>query len=68
MPNTRCCPMKVGDRVEKLEGYKWPGIVVAIFTNTNHERRVVVECDAEAVAGALHIYSPEQLRVINEDG
>ena len=53
--------MKLGDRVEKIEGSKWPGIVRAIFTTTAGEERVVVE---DAVRGALHIYDPAQIRVV----
>ncbi|MBO0717857.1 MAG: hypothetical protein J2P55_11055 [Rhizobiales bacterium] len=56
--------LKLKDRVEKVSGYRWPGVVVAIFQNTQGETRIVVECDAEAVKGALHIYSPDQVRVI----
>lgn len=57
--------LKLGDRVEKVTGYKWPGVVVAIFKNLQGERRIVVECTAEAVTGALHIYSPGQLVKLN---
>jgi len=53
--------MQIGDHVEKISGYKWPGVIVADFTTTAGKRRLVVECTAEAVAGALHIYAPEQL-------
>jgi hypothetical protein len=56
--------MKLGDRVEKVEGYKSPGIVRAIFTTTAGEERVVVECTSDAVRGALHIYDPAQIRVV----
>ena len=52
---------RVGDRVEKASGYKWPGVVVSVFrTRAGHER-IVVECTVPEVAGALHIYSPSQL-------
>lgn len=53
--------MKIGDRVHKTKGYKWPGIIVADFTNLAGQRRIVVECTVPEVAGALHIYIPEQL-------
>lgn len=53
--------MKIGDRVEKIRGYRWPGEVRAVFTNKAGETRVVVECTVPEVAGALHIYSPDQL-------
>jgi len=58
--------MKVGDKVEKIGGYKWPGVVVAVFLTTKHQVRVVVECTAPEVAGALHIYNVHQLQVIDE--
>lgn len=53
--------MQIGDKVEKRKGYRWPGVVVAIFTNLKGETRIVVECTVPEVAGALHIYNPEQL-------
>lgn len=52
---------EVGDRVEKPCGYKWPGVVVAVFETTTGVRRYVVECTVPEVAGALHIYAPNQL-------
>lgn len=57
--------MKPGDRVEKTKGYRWPGVVVASFSTIKGDHRVVVECRAPEVAGALHIYSPDQLRVVD---
>jgi hypothetical protein len=53
---------RVGDKVEKKKGYRWPGEVRAVFTSKAGVTRVVVECTARAVAGALHIYAPEQLQ------
>jgi len=53
--------IKVGDRVEKVTGYKWPGEVRAIFNTIAGEPRLVVECIAPGVEGALHIYNPGQL-------
>jgi hypothetical protein len=55
--------MNIGDRVEKIKGYRWPGVVVAVFKTVRGETRVVVECIVPAVRGALHIYAPEQLRL-----
>lgn len=52
---------KVGDKVEKVKGYRWPGEVVASFVTLQGEYRVVVECTVPEVAGALHIYAPEQI-------
>ncbi|MGJ4952993.1 hypothetical protein [Bradyrhizobium sp. SZCCHNPS1003] len=57
--------MKVGDKVEKIKGYKWPGVVVSTFSTLKGEPRLVVECTVPEVAGALHIYNPEQLRLID---
>jgi hypothetical protein len=51
----------VGDRVAKVNGYKWPGIVVCRFQTLAGETRVVVECTVPEVAGALHIFAPDQL-------
>lgn len=55
---------KPGDYVEKAIGYKWPGVIVASFSTTKGEHRLVVECTVPEVAGALHIYSPGQLRLV----
>lgn len=52
---------KVGDHVQKAAGYKWPGVVVSMFKTLSGKQRVVVECTVPEVAGALHIYSLEQL-------
>lgn len=51
----------IGDYVQKTKGYKWPGIVVAVFYTANGSLRYVVECTVPEVAGALHIYNEEQL-------
>lgn len=56
--------MKVGDTVEKIAGYRWPGVVVSIFTTLSGQQRIVVECTVPEVAGALHIYSSEQIRKV----
>lgn len=51
----------VGDVVEKVSGYKWPGVVVAKFSTLSGEVRYIVECTVPEVSGALHIYSEKQL-------
>jgi hypothetical protein len=56
---------KIGDKVEKFSGYKWPGVVVAVFDTLAGERRVVVECTTPEVAGALHIYNEKQLTLVD---
>jgi len=54
----------IGDKVEKTSGYKWPGVVVAVFHTLSGERRVVVECTVPEVSGALHIYNETQITKI----
>lgn len=56
---------RVGDKVEKINGYKWPGVIVAVFETLEKETRVVVECTVPGVDGALHIYNPDQLRLLD---
>ena len=52
---------QVGQKVEKVSGYRWPGVVVAVFTTLGGAERYVVECTVPEVAGALHIYAPNQI-------
>ena len=59
--------MKTGDRVQKIKGYKWPGIIVADFTTLQGHRRLVVECTSPDIAGALHIYNEDQLQVLPQE-
>jgi hypothetical protein len=56
-----------GDRVRKVKGYKYPGVVVAAFTNLRGDWRYVVECTVDEVAGMLHIYNEEQLEAAGEE-
>lgn len=56
--------MKVGDKVIKTNGYKWPGVIVAKFKTLVGETRYVVECTVPEVAGALHIYQANQIKVV----
>lgn len=60
-------PLQVGDKVQKIKGYEWPGVVVSVFENLKGQTRIVVECTVPEVAGALHIYSPEQLKFVIPD-
>lgn len=63
---------KVGDKVSKVEGYKFDGIVVSTFETTRGENRIVVELPEN---GMLHIFNPKQFtpdtrnmsNVINKD-
>jgi hypothetical protein len=58
-------PLMLGDRVEKVSGYKWPGIVISVFYTSELELRFVVECTVPEVKGALHIYNRNQLRRVD---
>ncbi len=49
----------VGDRVDKREGYKFPGTVVSRFTTSAGGLRFVVEMD---FYGLLHIFNGKQLK------
>jgi hypothetical protein len=53
--------MKPGDHVELNSDLRWPGIVLAVFTNRSGEKRVVVEHTTNGVAGSLRIYDPDEL-------
>ena len=59
--------IKIGDRVEKVSGYKYPGIIVAKFNKIDSgEERFVVECTASIVSGMLHIFRENQLKKVKE--
>ncbi len=53
--------MKVGEGVEKIKGYRWPGVVVAEFMTLSGQLRYVLECTVPEVPGALHINSPDKI-------
>jgi len=59
--------MKVGDKVRKIKGYQFKGIVVAVFQNSKGQVRVVVEHEGsqtESSGGMLHIFNTNQLQII----
>jgi hypothetical protein len=53
---------KVGDKIYKPKGYKFPGTVVAVFLTTSGEKRVVAELNDN---GMLHIFSETQIELEN---
>ena len=65
--------INIGDKVEKIGGYKYPGIVVAKFTKINLtvaadvRERFVVECTEPAVSGMLYIFREGQLKKVEEE-
>jgi hypothetical protein len=58
--------LRIGDRIKKVSGYKYPGVVVSVFRNLKGEDRYVVECSVPEVAGMLHIYNRNQLEKVGE--
>ena len=54
---------KVGDKVNKVSGYSFPGTVVSVFTTTTGKIRLVVEMDNY---GLLHIFNEDGLIKTNE--
>lgn len=56
--------MLIGKPVKKVGGsFQHTGVVVAEFTTTAGEPRIVLEFDAP-ICGMLHIYRPDQVEVI----
>lgn len=58
------CLLKLGDKVNKASGYRFPGTIVAVFENLKGETRYVVEMDGY---GLLHIFNGGQLVTTNEE-
>lgn len=56
--------MRIGDQVEKLQGYKWPGEIVSLFKTKNGDQRVVVECTSPDVLGEMRVFRPSELLVV----
>ena len=56
--------MEIGDKVKKISGYGFPGIIVAKFKKIDPTQvRYVVECTEPAVSGILHIFRHNQLKL-----
>lgn len=52
---------KIGDKVNKINGYKFPGTVVACFYTLAGKERYVVEMNEY---GLLHIFNGDQLELM----
>ena len=62
--------MKIGDKVKKVKGYKFEGVIVAAFkTTTGLDRFVVEHTDSQTdeSSGMLHIFNGKQLEAIEEE-
>ena len=51
---------KIGDKVDKVKGYQFPGTVVSAFETTDGRERLVVEMEN---FGLLHIFNENQLEL-----
>lgn len=51
----------INDRVQKVKGYRFPGIIVGKAATLADKTRYVVEADHPEFAGMLHIYAGDQL-------
>jgi len=56
--------MKIGDKVTKPKGYKYPGVIVAVFTTLAGDTRYVVEATGEEYKGMLHIFNGDQIEEV----
>jgi hypothetical protein len=61
MPREDIAHHELGQKVQKLDGYKYPGIIVSVFTTTEGKIRYVVEADHPDFRGMLHIFTDAQL-------
>jgi hypothetical protein len=52
----------VGDVVQSVSGYRWPGVVVARFETLAGNARVVIEGTVTHKSGCLDICIPAQIR------
>lgn len=50
---------KIGDQINKIKGYPFPGEVRSVFANKNGDRRLVVE--STVLPGMLHIFNEDQM-------
>jgi len=59
--------MIVGDKITKIKGYAFDGVVVAVFKNTKGQIRIVAEhlgSQTDESGGMLHIFSDTQLKKV----
>lgn len=59
---------KIRDKVRKLKGYNFIGVVVSVFNNLSGEERLVIELVNKCCGNGdkmLHIFNPEQVEIIN---
>lgn len=59
--------INVNDKVRKIKGYPYPGIVVSKFETTAGKTRYVVESTSKDTVGMLHIFNASQLEVLDSE-
>jgi len=59
---------QIGQQVQKIKGYKFPGVVIGVCKKTDGRVLYCVECTAEGAAGMCHIFGEADLEVTNDHG
>jgi hypothetical protein len=60
-PNDMIFHHFVGQTVQKIKGYKYPGIILVAFKTLDGKARYVVEADHPDFRGMLHIFSDNDI-------
>lgn len=55
--------IEVNDRVVKVKGYPFYGVIVSKFYTTNGNLRYVVEATGSGYQGMLHIFNEHQIQL-----
>lgn len=55
----------IGDAVQKVKGYKFPGIIIGTATKLDGRLLYLVECTAEGAAGVCHIFGESDIEFSN---
>jgi len=58
---------KIGDKVQKRKGYRFPGVIIGHFQKLDGSIRYAVECVAHEAEGIIHIYSTKDLEERTND-
>jgi hypothetical protein len=61
MPREDIAHHLLHQKVQKIKGYKYPGIIVAIFETLDGKIRYVIEADHPDFRGMLHIFSDNDI-------
>jgi hypothetical protein len=61
MPREDIAHHLVNQKVQKIKGYKYPGIILCIFETLEGKIRYVVEADHPDFRGMLHIFSDNDI-------